>query len=485
MMLSLKRQAVGAHLPVALVLSLILTGCSDGGGSTPESPAQSTELHGIWERVGYGDVLVVDGNGAEHYQYTRQSCLEADSLDNDEIAEIFHEPQFSNDQSILTVKPLDSLAFSMRLQRLEVLPASCLDERLLTASTATATFEHVWHTFNDHYAFFNERDVDWNALYADLKPYVTDDLSDDDLLEVFEALLEPLDDGHVQLNADGDSYSFEEYRGANQVIVNSFPDQTDYDDIQDYANAVSSKYIEIRSSYLDAGTEKTAGGEDDDGVMWGTISQKIGYMRVARMEELSSDEDSVEAELTAVNTIMTEVLADLGNTEALIIDVRVNGGGQDAVSLAIANYFADQKRLAVSKYARSYLGNTEPVEAYLQPANDTPYLNPIAVIGSPDTASAAEIFLMAMSALPHVTLVGENSNGILSDILSKSLPNEWEIGLSNEVYTDYLDVNHEVTGVPPAVQAPTFSLEAMAEGRDAAIDAALEVLGFAELQRGS
>ena len=64
------------------------------------------------------------------------------------------------------------------------------------------------------------------------------------------------------------------------------------------------------------------------------------------------------------------------------------------------------------------------------------------MIGSPDTASATEIFYMTMSTLPYVTLVGENSNVIYSDILSKSLPNGWEIRLSNEVHTDYLGVDH-------------------------------------------
>jgi C-terminal processing protease CtpA/Prc len=328
---------------------------------------------------------------------------------------------------------------------------------------------------------FNERGIDWDEQYSEFEPYVNDELSNDDLIEVLEALLEPLDDGHIQLNTGDGSYSFDEYRGENRVIFESFQGQTEYADIQDYANAVSSKYKEIRSSYLD--TEKSAGGKEGNAVIWGTIGHQVGYLRVARMEKIASDEDSIEANLTAISTIMKHVLNDLQDTSALIIDVRVNGGGEGAISLAIASYFADQKRLAVSKYVRSYKGNTDPIDVYLEPANTNTYTNPVAVIGSPDTASAAEIFLMTMSTLPYVTLVAENSNGIHSDILSKSLPNGWEIGLSNEVYTDYLGVNHEVTGVPPVVQAPTFSLEAMAEDSDPAIDASLETLGFGELKR--
>jgi len=162
----------------------------------------------------------------------------------------------------------------------------------------------------------------------------------------------------------------------------------------------------------------------------------------------------------------------------LIIDVRINGGGHDEVSLAIAGYFTDQTLLAVSKRARSFAGETNMKDAFISPAIDTPYLNPIAIISSSDTGSAAETFLIAMSALPQVTLVGENSNGVLSDVLSKTLPNGWEIGLSNEVYTDFQGINYEVTGVEPDVFAEPFSLVAIEQNTDLAIDAALEALGF-------
>lgn len=483
MILSHKLNTTLACVPVALSLTVMLSACGDDNAiSKPDGLIQPVALHGIWEREGYGDVFVVDENGAETFQYTRFGCLKAESLDNQELNEgLLSDPQFSNDQSMVTVSPIDSPAFSIQLVRRESLPTFCLPENLLTTATPTETFEYVWHIFNDYYAFFNERNVDWGSLYAELQPYVNDDLSNDELIEVLEALLEPLDDGHVQLNTGDDTYSFDEYRGANRVIVDSFEEQNEFDDIQEYANAVSSKYIEIRSSYLDTDTEKSAGGEDEDAVIWGTIGDKVGYLRVARMEELANNEDSVEANLAAINDIMENVLSDLQSTNALIIDVRTNGGGEDAISLAIASYFTDQQRLAVSKYARSYKGDTVPVVAYLESTSETTYTNPITVIFSPDTASAAEIFIMAMSAIPYVTLVGENSNGIHSDILSKSLPNGWEIGLSNEVYIDHLGVNHEVTGVPPEVQAPTFSLAGIADGIDPAINAALEALGYTEL----
>ncbi|MEJ2622096.1 MAG: S41 family peptidase [Candidatus Thiodiazotropha sp.] len=314
-------------------------------------------------------------------------------------------------------------------------------------------------------------------------------MTNEELLEVIDKLLRPLDDGHVLLAVDDDLCdgddicNFEDYRGAERVIYENIPLQTDYDDLEEYTNAIVTNYKAIRASYLDSGSMNSVDGAESGQFLWGTIGGVVGYLRVASMTGLSEDEFDAESDLPATKEIMTSILTDLKNTHAMIVDVRVNDGGEDAVGLTIAGFFTDQKRLAVSKFARPASGPTELVDAYIKPLNDTPYLNPVAVIGAPDTASAAEIFLMAMSLLPQTTLVGENSNGILSDILPKTLPNGWEVGLSNEVYLDANGVSHEVTGVPPAVTAPTFSLQAIEEGRDAAIDSALETLGYAELSR--
>jgi len=464
-----------------LVVSASLAGCDGGSSPEPAAPAQPLELHGVWDRSGYGDALVVDGNGADLYQYTRVGCIEAERLSNYEVSQIFNESQLSNDSAVLTTLPTDGLAFEARFERLDALPARCVDA-VINDSTPTATFEHLWSTFNDYYAFFNERGVNWDSLYNDVRPMVSDDMSDADLLEAVAVLLEPLDDAHVQLFANGEEFDFADYRGANAVVLESFPQQTEYDDIQAYADALSSKYRDIRRSYIDGGSLNT--GSQSEHVRWGLIGGRVGYLRIGSMTELSANGNDVASNLSAIKQEMNAVMADLQSTEAMIIDVRVNGGGEDAVSLAIASYFTDQRRLAVSKVARSYAGDTPQVDAYIEPANDTPYVNPVAVLGAPDTASAAEIFLMAMSSLPQVTLVGENSHGILSDILSKTLPNGWEIGLSNEVYQDAFGINHEVTGVTPQVIAETFSLQGMSENRDPAIDAALNTLGYSELSLG-
>ena len=100
------------------------------------------------------------------------------------------------------------------------------------------------------------------------------------------------------------------------------------------------------------------------------------------------------------------------------------------------------------------------------------------VIAGPDTVSAAETFLLAMRTLPHVTLIGETTNGILSNMLGKTLPNSWTFSLSNEVYRDSAGLNYEAVGIAPEIEVPIFSMNDLDAGRNSALDKALELLEF-------
>ena len=40
----------------------------------------------VYGKKGYGVVMVVNGNGAEYYHYSRLGCLKADTLDNEEVS---------------------------------------------------------------------------------------------------------------------------------------------------------------------------------------------------------------------------------------------------------------------------------------------------------------------------------------------------------------------------------------------------------------
>ncbi len=430
-----------------------------------------------WDRTGYGDVVALRDDAATYYAYTRATCLEVAELDDETLEAVFNGAKLVEEDVLETYDGgIPGLSFPIRLHGKSELPEACQGEGLIETASPTTTFEHFWHNFNDYYAFFEERGVDWAAQYAAFAGQVNDEMSDEALFDVLKQMLSPISDGHVGLVSDEFGYySPYKERGKNKVIEDSFAEQDQYDDLQEYSAAVENQYKEIRRGYLDSDLVERGNGK----LAWGSIAGRIGYLSINAMEELATTEDEdpdAQAEVAVVNKTMPQILADFRDMDAIIIDIRFNDGGRDEVSLAIASYFADRRFTALSKVARSYQGETQPVSVELDPTAN-PWLKPVAVIGGPDSYSAAETFLMAMRALPHVKLVGQPSNGILSDRLGKTLPNGWVILLSNEVYFDFEGKNYEVTGVPVDIEAPTFSLEEIAEKRNVAIDTAIAALG--------
>lgn len=462
-----------------LVLSTTLTAC--GGGSDSDTGPVASEFQGIWERQGYGEIYAVDTSGAKVYQYTSTTCLLAERGDSGDISALFSGSTLADDGSSLTLSAATGGAFPVSFSKRTTLPAQCESDHIITQATPTKAFEHFAQTYADYYAFFAERNVDWASSVAEAQTRVSDDMSDEELFELMAGLLAPLDDGHVQLDADGNVYRPAQDRGANAVVIEAFSQQSEYTDLQTFANDISIAYWENLGSYLDEGSVRAFDGAIPDRVIWGTMGNgTVGYLYIASMAYFSNSEAGLDeqANTAAIKDIMDDVMADLGGTQALIIDIRKNIGGHDSVSKSIASYFVDHTTLYGSKLARSYMGDTAIVESYLEPASTSPYLNPVALIAGVESASAAESFTLAMKSLPQVTVVGENTNGIMSDVLEKTLPNGWEVWLANEVYFDHLRQSHEVTGIAPDVSAPVFSLQAIEAGNNAAIDTALETLGF-------
>ena len=64
-------------------------------------------------------------------------------------------------------------------------------------------FETLWKTFNERYAFFELREVDWQKQYKTYRPKVSKETTDEELFNIMCEMLKPLKDGHVNLKAKG------------------------------------------------------------------------------------------------------------------------------------------------------------------------------------------------------------------------------------------------------------------------------------------
>ena len=76
--------------------------------------------------------------------------------------------------------------------------SSCIDEDEYTDSPS-GNFEALWKIIDEHYCFFDYKNVDWNAIHAKYKPQVAGDITTSQLFEVLGNMLGELQDGHVNL----------------------------------------------------------------------------------------------------------------------------------------------------------------------------------------------------------------------------------------------------------------------------------------------
>ena len=159
----------------------------------------------------------------------------------------------------------------------------------------------------------------------------------------------------------------------------------------------------------------------------------------------------MEAEVACAERAVDEALEALAGASAVVIDLRGNTGGWDAVALALLAPFVEHDRALFTKCARSGTGTTTSTSVRLKPSRGRRFLGPLAILTGPLTASAAEVFTLASLEHERSLRVGAPTRGILSDELEKYLPNEWTFTLSNEIYADLSGRCPELVGLNPEV----------------------------------
>ncbi|MEE9424273.1 MAG: S41 family peptidase [Methylococcales bacterium] len=466
---TLLRQSLAA---IAMASVLLPTGLQ-------ADQAKSSTLDGIWNQRGYGNILSIKEGTYNLHEVTSISCIKTeygpledleDDLDLDSL-EITANGNLWGQES--------GTAAPIAYERIPALPEQCSDGGTSATSDPQVNFDILWHTFNEYYAFFDRRFVDWQAQYDLYRPQVTAKTTGEELETIFKDMLAPLTDGHVVLETtnsgceDGcetDNFlNLEVFQRLIAEIVLNSEDQSV--DIDEFVADVDEQANKILDGYFDEPLKQAANEE----IEWGTIHNSIGYLRISSMEDYSPDDDtSVETQAIILETALDQIMDDFQGLRGVIVDVRDNGGGYDAFSLSIANRFVDEKRLAYTKQARDGDGKTKPTEVYIKPQGAIPYTGSVAVLTSELTVSAAETFTLAMKVLPHVTTIGDKTQGILSDTLGKELPaNDWFFTLSNEVYTAANGRVYEETGIPADIPWPFLSKRDREREIDGAIELAL------------
>ena len=494
----LKRKHHGPGYLSIVAMTVVLFGCSDGELAL-ESPVPATRdvepstLQGVWENRGYGRILSIEQGVTYDYQVNSTSCqLNGEFLPHELDGFLVEVRLAADNQSFDTISEyVDLYTHSYTFSRLDAVPDTCDESNIVRATDdPMVNYEMLWQTMEDNYAFFELRGVDWHQVDQSSRPLASQITDADALFELFLQMLTPLKDGHVklivdELNASWDAgfapdwflgvIDYFQQENTEDELQNAFEQQSEYVELDAFVGAqfgqfftaLSERQRENVASYFD-----TAQCDSNTDMCWGVSADNIGYLSIDRMHgyEEPGTEPGVTSDLDVLRPALDSALMTLGETAALIIDIRLNQGGEDRVALEIAGRFSAVEQVAYRKKVRSNEGFANEHVVNLVPSSENPYMKPIYLLVSAGTYSAAEGFALTMKGLPNVTLVGEPTGGIFSDAISKTLPNGWKFTLSSEIYSDLDGHVYEGTGIPVDQIVDFFVVENILAGRDPAIE---------------
>ncbi len=301
--------------------------------------------------------------------------------------------------------------------------------------------------------------MDWNAVRSELRPKAAALPDDGDVFPILSDMVGRLKDSHAGVS-DGKRFThirkhpYPEEMGPNGPVL--------LDD--HYMIGGLQAYMRGPGSPLSAPVQTAGNGQ----VLYGRIKASdsakgsgrqsdIGYIALFGMKQFGANDGRdtpVDISVQSARLAMQQVVESLRGVKGLVIDLRYNGGGEDAVALAIAGFFTDRSVPAYTKQRvlrrqidcalRSDCASCgRLVERLPRP--------PCVSDRSDMTVSAAEVCVLDLKALPFTIQIGQPTRGSLSDRLEKVLPNGWGFSLSNEIYTDTRGRVFEVTGVTPDV----------------------------------
>ena len=355
----------------------------------------------------------------------------------------------------------DGSVSSIVLRHTAARPAVCNQP---LADSPITNYQVFWETFTEHYPFFALRHMDWEAVDKKFRPQVTATTTPQQLFRILQAMIESLHDAHTFIHAKPIKERFHGYRPSA-------------DPMQKKNAARISEIIETK--YIEGGLRDFCKKQLQFGMLRREApSGPIGYLRIRSFSDYSDDRE-FKKQMNVLESALDDIFRDGAKLRGLVIDVRINGGGSDVFGVSIASRLATQDYLAYSKVIRNDPHDpdhrTVPQPVMVHVSNRPSFRGPVVLLTSADSVSAAETFTMALlDRQPHVTRVGANTQGVFSDVLGRKLPNGWTFGLPNEIYLTKDGKAFDGPGVPPDIEVPIFPPKDMANGRDSALDKALD-----------
>lgn len=309
------------------------------------------------------------------------------------------------------------------------------------ADNPEAVFDNLWNTFNEEYAPFEERKVDWNVQYNNFRPLVHAGTTDDELFSTMSKLLATLDDGHVSLTAPNRDVFYSNKIREEQIDNELFS-------------------IPVIRTYLEPGFKEG----DEHSYIYGKIkNENVAYIYF----------DYVAENFYKLH----DFLDAYPDANGYIIDLRHNQGGDFTYCFSEIGRLTDQRRYVFQSKTKNGKGVNDYTawhKWYIEPRGA--FINkPIVVLTDRYTISAGERSVMAFKTLPNVTVIGDTTSGAHGTMIGRELANGWFYSLVPQKVELHDGKSYEGTGLAPDVYSKNDLTEITA-GIDRTLQQAVDVL---------
>lgn len=172
------------------------------------------------------------------------------------------------------------------------------------------------------------------------------------------------------------------------------------------------------------------------------LNGNIGYLNL----RLFADTKYAEEAATAAMNF-------LSNTNAIIIDLRTNGGGVPSMMQLLCSYFFDETPVLLSDFYERKTDTKTQLYSFADVKGKRSTNKPIYILTSKNTFSAAEAFTYTLKHLNKATVVGEVTKGGANRTKRINLNDEFTISLPYiESLHPITKTNWEGKGVQPNIE---------------------------------
>ena len=263
------------------------------------------------------------------------------------------------------------------------------------ASDPASVYEEAWKVIDQRYALFSVKTVDWKAVHDRFRAELNDKTTPGQLFQVIDNMLETLQDGHVTLMSPFDTAT---YQGFYELFPKNFN-----------SDNLINTYLQNDYHHI--------------GPVIYKIRDNTGYVYYASFEYDISDAQA-DSLFQAIKT-----------TKGLIIDVRNNTGGKPANAEKIFQRLLPAKQLVRYEVLKKGVGHDEladPSPWYLSPVGSL-YRNPVCLLTNRSCYSTCNDFVLYMSGLPNVKIIGDQTGGGGSIPQVYLLRNGWKLQYSSSM----------------------------------------------------